>query len=169
VRYREDTFNIEKESLMKNASYALIALITFSSSMAALQKSDWATGMQMTRAALRDRGLDQTERLAAVTNLCVEAANAGYLNEAITACNESIRLSPDRAGLYVNRANVRLLMDDRAGAHADYARAKSIDPANGLAEQSKASIESGLGGNYVVLVTGGMAASGTQLATSQAE
>lgn len=49
--------------------------------------------------------------------------------EALSAFEEAIRLRPGFAAAYGNRANLRLDLDDVAGALEDYRRAADLDPA----------------------------------------
>ena len=151
---------------MKNAS--LIAAVMFvaapavaadphaqdllAGSIAAVQRSDWNTGERLAGAALRDSTLSEREELAAVTSLCVQAANAGDLSRAMSACDRSVSLAPGRWGGYLNRANVRMLTGNRTGAVADYAVAKSLNPSSVVVDESIDGINRGYAGRYVILM-----------------
>jgi hypothetical protein len=135
-------------------------------SIAAVQRSDWTTGARLAGAALRQPALSAREELAAVTSLCVQAANAGDLSRASSACERSVGLAPGRWSGYLNRANVRMLMGDRAGATADYAMAKSLNPASPVVDQSIDDIGRGTAGRYVILVPEAVSIALVQQATA---
>src|SRR4051812_37668780 len=120
-------------------------------SIAAVQRSDWNTGARLAGAALRAPTLSEREELAAITSLCVHAANAGDLDRAVSACERGVGLAPGRWSGYLNRANVRMLVGDRAGASADYAMAKSLNPSSAVIDRSMEGVARGLAAQYVIL------------------
>ena len=75
------------------------------------------------QAVLIDPGLFEAH-----ANLSTLLVATGENAEALVHAEEAVRLAPDRAGVYLNRANARRDIGDLAGAIADLQRAVSFDP-----------------------------------------
>jgi tetratricopeptide (TPR) repeat protein len=68
----------------------------------------------------------------------------GRLDEAERDYSSAIAIDGKYAAAYTNRGNVRLLLNDTAGALADYRRAIRLDPKDTVARQNLRAIEAAL-------------------------
>jgi hypothetical protein len=109
---------------------------------------------------LREHGPDALDPAAVNANSCVAYALTRNWQQARTACDAAVRTanapnfqtalwavsgggSPDRrlAAAYSDRAVMRWLASDRAGARADLAKAMAISPAAGFVTRNEAAVE----------------------------
>lgn len=92
----------------------------------AILGEDWSAGARFATEVLGDEDASAKELLAAANNLCVTQTINGLFSKALAACNQSVALAPQRAGVYINRGNLYSQMHRPTLAMADYEHAKTL-------------------------------------------
>ena len=118
----------------------------------AVQNKDWAQSEKLATAAIDLGGLTVNEKTAALSNLCIALAQQRAFTQALAACNKSVAIAPARAGSYVNRGNLYAKLGKPTLAAADYAKAKSLEPNNTIADINLTSMRWNEEHHYVALI-----------------
>lgn len=105
-----------------------------------VQAQDWYQSEKLANAAISTGGLSVNEKAAALNTLCVSQTLKRIYSEALDACSQSVALTPERAGTYINRGNLYAKMGKESLARDDYAKAKSLDPNSDLSERNLTSM-----------------------------
>jgi tetratricopeptide (TPR) repeat protein len=99
--------------------------------IAAFDKADYAKAAFFQKSALKS-GLSRTRKVAAYTNLCAAEAARGQLEDAKTACDAALAISPNAWDALNNRGVVFWLSGDKNAAATDFAAAKAADGSNSV-------------------------------------
>jgi Flp pilus assembly protein TadD len=118
----------------------------------AVQSQDWYQSEKLASAAIGAGGLSVNEKAAALNNLCVSLALKRMYTQGVDVCSQSVALTPDRPGPYINRGNIYAKMGKESLAREDYAKAKALDPNSDLSERNISSMRWKEDLHYVALV-----------------
>lgn len=66
--------------------------------------------------------------LQGLRDLASAYAKTGRYQKGLDVCDRTLELSPDRAELFLERGQIRLLNDDRESAHKDFDKAIELEP-----------------------------------------
>lgn len=92
----------------------------------------WAEAVNLANEALRSGEVTLDNLPALYNNLCIGLTGQRRFQDAITACDKALDMKPREWKFYNNRANIYFYLGQFGRALAEYYKAVTFNPANGI-------------------------------------
>jgi tetratricopeptide (TPR) repeat protein len=98
----------------------------------AVDSERWGEAVNLANEALRSGEVTLDNLPALYNNLCIGLTGQRRFQDAITACDKALDMKPREWKFYNNRANVYFYLGQFGRALAEYYKAVTFNPANGI-------------------------------------